>query len=163
MKNHPIAIFDIDGVLANGAHRKHILEPLSSGEMQRGSIEHVALFNAYVLAAEEDLLFEDEADLLRMTHNQGLDIILITARPEWARLMTTHWLVRHWIPYTKMYMRVSDDNRSDVQVKMDIYTEHLRCNKPHRRVMFAVEDRIQCVKMWRKLGITCLQPREGDY
>ncbi len=161
MKNHPIAIFDIDGVLANGAHRKYILTPLSFGKIQRGSIENISLFNAYVLAAEKDSIFEDEADLLRMTHNQGLDIILITARPEWSRLMTTHWLARHWVPYTEMYMRESECQWSDVDVKIDIYNKHLRGNG--RRIMFAVEDRIQCVKMWRKLGITCLQPRDGDY
>lgn len=161
MKNHPIAIFDIDGVLANGAHRKHILKPWIDGKIERGSPEHMAFFNAYVRAAVEDSFYEDEADLLRMTHNQGLDIILITARPEWSRLLTTSWLKHHWVPYTKMYMRKSGDQRNDVDVKIDIYNKHLRGNG--RRIMFAVEDRIQCVKMWRKLGITCLQPRNGDY
>ena len=56
-------------------------------------------------------------------------------------------------------MRPSDDNRYDDEVKLDLFER----NYEKKDVWFVLEDRQICVDMWRKLGLTCLQPAPGEF
>ena len=56
-------------------------------------------------------------------------------------------------------MREMDDVRSDADVKRDLFIKHI----DEEKVWLVIEDRDQCVDMWRGLGLTCLQVAPGDY
>lgn len=54
----------------------------------------------------------------------------------------------------------SRDFRPDWVVKEEIYHNDI---EPHFNVHFALDDRDQVVKMWRRLGLTCLQVADGNF
>ena len=90
------------------------------------------------------------------------DIVLLSGRDEKYRDVTEYWLERHQIlSYRKrLLMRPRGDNRPDEIVKRELYEqdETLR-----RTVWLVIDDRNKVVKMWRELGLTCLQVAEGDF
>jgi hypothetical protein len=90
------------------------------------------------------------------------EIILVSGRSERYRDVTEYWLRRHglFIFRAKLLMRPLDDRRSDELVKRDLYDQHV---KPFYRVLYVFDDRDKVVKMWRDLGLTCLQVAEGNF
>ena len=80
---------------------------------------------------------------------------------ESARTETEAWLRRHGIAgWVELHMRPVGDYRRDDLVKRELY-EALIAN--HYRVELVLDDRTRVVKMWRSLGLTCLQVAEGDF
>ena len=72
---------------------------------------------------------------------------------------TEEWLKVNDIPFHGLYMRGLGDARSDTDVKRDIYNTHFA----DKKVWFVLEDRDKVVKMWRDLGLSCMQVAEGEY
>lgn len=67
----------------------------------------------------------------------------------------------HNIPYRAVYMRPeSKPFIKDAVIKEEIYRSFI---KPHYDVQAVFEDRKQCVDMWRRLGLCCLQPKESNF
>jgi predicted kinase len=142
-------IFDIDGTLADVAHRLHHLD----GEKD---------WNAFFRDMIDDSPVEPIARLARMLHHNARDrrdidaVLIVTARPErpdW-RQTTLDWLAAHDIPYDAIYMRPEGDMRSDHLVKRDMLQRIL--DDGYEPVL-VVDDRPQVVKMWRDHGIVTLQ------
>jgi hypothetical protein len=92
-----LAVFDIDGVVADVRHRLHHLDrPRSWG----------AFFDE---AADDPLLPQGAslvADLAR-----AHDVVWLTGRPEWLRGVTAQWLAAHGLPAGELHMRPSADRR----------------------------------------------------
>lgn len=114
-----------------------------------------------------DRVGEDEviwpiADLVRLiASRQDIHILCVSGRKEQARAQTAHWLrVRARIFFSALWMRADDDNRPDEQMKEEIYRQHI---EPGFEVLYVLDDRDKVVKMWRSLGLTCLQVAEGDF
>jgi hypothetical protein len=57
-------------------------------------------------------------------------------------------------------MRKEGDHREDSVIKKEIYLKDIL---PKNEVLFIVEDRLSVVKMWRSLGLVCLQCDWGDF
>lgn len=142
-------IFDIDGTLADVAHRLHHLD----GEKDWG---------AFFRDMQDDAVIEPVAELARLLHKaveagHGLDAVLIVTarpdRPDWRRT-TLDWLDVHGIPYDRIYFRPEGDTRQDQLVKAAILQRIL--DEGYEPVL-VVDDRPQVVKMWRAHGITTLQ------
>jgi len=142
-------IFDIDGTLADVAHRLHHLD----GEKD---------WNAFFRDMGDDAPIEAIARLARMLHHNaesGRDIdavLIVTARPDrpdWRRT-TLDWLALHEIPYDALYMRAEGDIRADHIVKADMLQRIL--DDGYAPVL-VIDDRPQVVRMWRDHGITTLQ------
>lgn len=102
-------------------------------------------------------------DLASMGHH----IIFMSGRKDTGecRKDTVQWLKDHFdfleqddVP--ELYMRDENDNRSDDDVKYDLFDWHIR---NHNDVSFVIDDRARVVKMWREIGLTCLQVAEGDF
>ncbi len=71
------------------------------------------------------------------------------------------WLNEHELARSaRLFMKRCDDEREDALVKKEIYLEHI---KNSYEVVFVVDDRSSVVKMWRSLGIICLQCASGEY
>jgi hypothetical protein len=89
-------------------------------------------------------------------------IILMSGRDERYRDVTEYWLGAHNIfPYRLgLIMREAKDSRPDEVVKRELYERHI---KDKYAVLAVIDDRNKVVKMWREIGLTCLQVAEGDF
>ncbi len=112
----------------------------------------------------EDLLNNPIANILEVYDNQAVlpvSLILLTGRDEKYRQHTIDWLTKYGITHYKaLYMRKIADRRKDYVIKKEIYEQEI---KGKYDVLFVLEDRDQVVKMWRELGLTCLQVAYGDF
>ncbi|MCU1490836.1 MAG: polynucleotide 5-hydroxyl-kinase [Acidimicrobiaceae bacterium] len=88
------------------------------------------------------------------------EIVIVSGRPERVRAMTEEWLERNHVAWSLLLMRRNHDNRADDIVKRELYDAHIR---GHYEVELVLDDRDRVVKMWRALGLTCLQVAEGDF
>ena len=57
-------------------------------------------------------------------------------------------------------MREADDYREDSIVKAEMYDKYVK-DKYH--INFVLDDRNQVVKMWREIGLFCLQVADGNF
>lgn len=90
-------------------------------------------------------------------------ILLISGRDEKYRAVTEYWLNAHMIlPYRLgLIMRYADDNRPDDVVKRELYEGFILT--VYGPAAYVIDDRNKVVKMWREIGLTCLQVAEGDF
>lgn len=92
-----IAVFDVDGVVADVRHRLHYLA-------REGD------WAAFFGAADADPLLPEGAQLVADLA-QRYEIVWLTGRPEWLRELTADWLERHEVPGTELHMRPRGDYR----------------------------------------------------
>jgi phosphoglycolate phosphatase-like HAD superfamily hydrolase len=102
----PLAVFDIDGVLADVRHRLHHLQ----ARPQR--------WNAFFLAADRDPLLDEGAARLHSAQAEH-DVVYLTGRPERNRALTRTWLAAHSLPTEPLHMRPDDDFRPARWVKRE--------------------------------------------
>lgn len=90
------------------------------------------------------------------------EFVLISGRDEQFRDVTEYWLDRHQIlAYRqRLLMRQRGDSRPDEVVKRELYESDAALI---RTVWLVLDDRNKVVKMWRDLGLTCLQVADGDF
>ena len=111
--------------------------------------------------------------LKRLIGDCDYEVFFVTGREDIGncRQKTSDWLndniyplqghdgfmpVNNW----KLLMRAKDDHRSDEVTKKEIYETKI---KPWFDVVAVFDDRDRVVKMWRDLGLLCLQPYYGDF
>jgi len=148
-------IVDIDGTLADCSHRLKYFQSKPKD------------WPAFEAGQVDDKPIDDIRYLVTcMREVEGLNeskIIFVTGRNERTRRSTDKWLqdyVGMWVLDRQLLMRPDKDYRQDFEVKRDIYRDQIRdCYE----VRFVLEDRQQCVDMWRAEGLTCLQVAKGDY
>lgn len=87
-------------------------------------------------------------------------IVAVSGREETCRDLTEKWLVREGVDFEALFMRRAKDNRPDTVVKAEIYHQEI---EGHYDVAFVLDDRSKVVKMWRSLGLTCLQVADGEF
>jgi phosphoglycolate phosphatase-like HAD superfamily hydrolase len=101
-----LAVFDIDGVVADVRHRLHHLERRRS-------------WTSFFEAAHEDPLLEPGAALVAELA-QTAEIVWLTGRPEWLRDVTADWIARHGLPGTELHLRPYGDYRPAPRYKLDV-------------------------------------------
>jgi predicted kinase len=106
---------------------------------------------------ELDLVNEPVRSILQ---NSGKAIVFVSGREDKFKPQTLAWLAKHNISFDGLYMRQSGDSRKDSIVKREIYDEFIR---DKYNVAFVLDDRDQVVRVWRDLGLTCLQVDYGDF
>lgn len=134
-------IFDLDGTLAERG--------------DRGIYE-------FEKCADDTLKAPVAAVLAQFWHGAPCrpQIVFMSGREEKYRPQTIEFLEKHGISAGPLYMRATGDNRNDAIVKAELFNQHIRGKY---NVLFAVDDRNRVVKMWRDLGLTCLQVADGDF
>lgn len=135
-------IWDLDGTLADGRHRLHLL-PKKDYHLTESWTE----FN---LAAIDDTPFQDNIAVCNALASQCYRIIVLTGRSDIARDITVEWLNTHNVWYDELIMRKQTDNRKDVQIK----EEHLR-EIGLDRILCAFDDLPHVAYHMRGLGLTC--------
>lgn len=141
-------LVDLDGTLADVEHRVHHVQSDSKN------------WKAFNDGMHSDSLNEWCADLIKAMRGEEYKIIFITGRSEAYRQMTLEYPEKHKIDFEHLYMRPSKDRREDFEVKKEIYKTQI---KDDYKVVFVVEDRASVVKMWRGIGLVCLQCDWGDF
>ena len=86
------------------------------------------------------------------------EIVVVTARPEWNRGMTIRWLYDNGVPADRVLMRPPEDHRPGAEVKESLVREHI---PDLLQVRFVLEDRDDCVAVYRQLGLNVLQVYKG--
>ena len=107
-----------------------------------------------------DTVKEDIANIVRTYHSLKNLVVIFSGREDSCREITEEWLEKNNIPYNLLLMRKAGDHRKDSIVKEEMYRTWIENDYD---VMFVLDDRNQVVKMWREIGLTCLQVAEGDF
>lgn len=87
-------------------------------------------------------------------------ILIVSGREDTCKQITERWLGKNYVMYDELFMRKHGDYRPDEVIKKEIYDKHI---KDKYDVEFVLDDRNKVVKMWRDLGLKCLQVAEGDF
>lgn len=94
----PLAVIDIDGVVADVRHRLRFLDRRPKD------------WDGFFDAADQDLPLE--VGIARVTELAGgHDVVWLTGRPERLRKVTTAWLGRQGLPSGPLHMRGNRDRR----------------------------------------------------
>jgi hypothetical protein len=101
-----LAVFDIDGVVADVRHRLHHLTPPKS-------------WTSFFDEADADGLLAEGSRLVHDLAGRH-DIVWLTGRPEWLRDITDSWLRRHGLPGSELHMRPNNDHRPARRFKLDV-------------------------------------------
>jgi phosphoglycolate phosphatase-like HAD superfamily hydrolase len=102
-----IAVFDIDGVLADPTHRQH--------HVARRPKDWDAFFAA---VGDDEVLAAGKARLHTLAADH--DVVLLSGRPESTRAETEAWLARHGIEVSRLVLRRNADHRPAAQVKAEL-------------------------------------------
>lgn len=101
-----LAVFDIDGVVADVRHRLHHLDRPKS-------------WPAFFAAADQDPLLPEGARLVADLAREH-EIVWLTGRPAWLRDTTADWLARFDLPGTELHLRPARDHRPARQFKVEV-------------------------------------------
>jgi predicted kinase len=93
---------------------------------------------------------------------ENVGIIFLSGREDRCRLDTEEWLWGNGLSDgdAQLFMRTTGDHRPDYIVKAELFDAHVR---DWYNVDFVLDDRDQVVKMWREMGLTCLQVAPGSF
>lgn len=142
-------LVDLDGTLTNVEHRVHHVQDRANPDWKS--------FNEKMV---HDTLNDWCHCLIESMQSNGDKVIFITGRRENYRQHTETWLEKHNISYQALYMRGIEDRRDDHEIKKEIFRRNI---EGKFQVRFVVEDRASVVKMWREIGLVCLQCDWGDF
>ena len=142
-----VFVFDIDGTLSNLKHRLHYI---------RNTPKDWVSFKKEI---PNDTPHTDIIRLSQILSNYG-PIILCSAREETGRKDTVDWLIKHKVPFEKLYMRKENDFRDDGIVKKELLAE---IRKEFGEVKLWFDDRDRVVKSLREEGVRVLQVAPGDF
>lgn len=146
-------IVDIDGTLALRNNRSPFDYEKACGDTAdfrmcdiiKGLIESERMYDVFFVTGREDI-----GECRRIT-SQWIEDHVYSKQGHNGFLPEDNWT---------LLMRAKDDHRSDEIVKREIYENKIA---PWFDVVAVFDDRDRVVKMWRDLGLLCLQPYYGDF
>ena len=136
----PLAVFDIDGVLADVAHRVRYLEQDDPD------------WGRFFQAAPRDGVHE-QGRALALEAAVDCDLAYLTGRPEWCRADTERWLEQHGLPDGELVMRRNGDHRPARKAKPEL----LRSLAADRVVAVVVDDDLEVCDAYEQAGWTVLR------
>ena len=139
MPDRPLAIVDLDGVVADVRHRLHHIERRPKD------------WDGFFDAARDDPPHPEGLAVVRRLE-QDHEVVYLTGRPERCRDDTLQWLDHHGIGGRELLMRSGRDRRPAAQVKVEV----LRRRADGRTVGIVVDDDDRVVAAMRKAGFPVL-------
>lgn len=137
-----IVIWDLDGTLADGRHRLHLLPTKDHSNTHS--------WDEFNLAAGGDSPIWDNIDLMQLTSSSITKNVILTGRSDVSRDITLAWLQQYGVPFDYLFMRPRDDHRRDVEFK----EEALR-SIGLDRILCCFDDLPHVAYHLRSLGLTC--------
>lgn len=140
-----IVIVDMDGVIADDAHRKHIANSI----YRLPKDEKQAAWDSY----HEAMRFDDPNKGI-ISHVNFLSkeniVAIVTGRPEKWREGTEKQLSQWGVTYDNLYMRTDGDKQSAVTLKKGIVEGF---HKYGLKITKAIDDREDICKMYEEFNI----------
>lgn len=136
----PLAVFDLDGVLADVGHRVRFLE------------RRIPDWGRFFEAALKDPVHPEGVALVTEAA-RDCEIAYLTGRPEWCRADTVTWLARHDLPSGELVMRRNGDHQPARKVKPKL----LRALAQNRVVAVVVDDDLEVCDAYEKDGWVVLR------
>jgi FMN phosphatase YigB (HAD superfamily) len=160
-------VFDLDGTLRDPTHRV----PLISGSSRD--------WDGFYKACADDAPIWHQINNLKHLVERGENVMIWSGCADIARLTTIDQLNAWGIvigndPISRaaeepgdtivdsLWMRSHGDYTPDDQLKKEWY-EHYSVYGEHDPITMVFDDRDCMVKMWRSVGVTCIQVAEGDF
>lgn len=141
----PCVIVDIDGVLADGAHRQHLVR--------------AKRWREFFDAAHGDAPIAETAVLVRLL-DADIVVVLLTGRPVRTQSPTIAWLAEHGYRWDLLIMKENTDLRRTDKAKR----EAAKALREHGFTpVLALDDEPGNVDMYRAEGIPCLYVHSGYY
>lgn len=135
-------IFDLDGTLADGTHRLHLLPTVD--------LHLTDSWNEFNRASKDDSPIHSTIEVCNIMVQAGLRVIILTGRSDIVRAETEAWLERNFVMYSELVMRPHSDNRKDIIIK----EEFLRNQVGLENIVAAWDDSPAVIEHFRGLGIT---------
>ena len=142
MTGRPLAVFDIDGVLADVRHRLRFVESRPKD------------WDAFFDAAVDDPPLAQGVALARASA-EDCEVVYVTGRPERCRRDTLDWFARHGLPEGTLSMRRGRDFRPARVAKLEL----LRRLAADRTVAVVVDDDEQVCDAYEQAGFRVLRAR----
>ena len=130
MDPRPLAVVDIDGVVADVRHRLHFIE----GKPRQ--------WDRFFAAADRDPPLHEGVALVKELATDH-DVVWLTGRPERTRRATRTWLAVQGLPTEPLIMRPNRDFRPARVTKRD----ELRTLQAHRTIAVVVDDDPQVLEL----------------
>lgn len=154
-----VAIFDLDGTLANIEHRTHFVR---GPRKQRN-------WKKFFEACVDDVPKWDVIDTLHGLRLANWHVEIWSGRSDAVREQTVNWLLdKAMIPTqdvnslgVPLRMRPDGDFTRDSDLKSGFLSDFWQTHLRPPTIIF--DDRDQVVEMWRARGITCAQIAPGDF
>ncbi|MFD5073793.1 hypothetical protein [Streptomyces sp. NPDC058371] len=140
--SRPLAVFDLDGTLADTAHRQRFLERTPRD------------WDAFFAAAPDDPPLA-EGVALALKSAEEYEVVYLTGRPERCRRDTVDWLAAQGLPEGTIWMRRNDDRRPARRTKLDILRRLARDRAIH---VLVDDDELVCEDAERA-GFTVVRAR----
>jgi len=145
-----VAIFDLDGVIADAAHRQHFLEAPRSRDKDWKGFFH---------ACTDDVVIP-EGKALAEAMRVDVTVVVLTARIHETRAKTVDWLVQNEIRYDWLIMRGPRSGLPSSQWKR---TELVALQGFGAEIQIALDDDPRNIDMIRDLGVPALYVHSGYY
>lgn len=147
----PLYICDIDGTVANSAHRQHLVE--------------AGKWDEFFEECDKDPHIAAMTRVLRTLRTTG-DVYFFTARPERIRKKTAWWLRQRFnFPpredHSHLWMREDDDSTSAPILKVQWYQALSGYDK--ERLVAVFEDDERVVRAFRDIGVACFHVADREY
>lgn len=123
MAERPLAIIDVDGVVADVRHRLHHIKRKPKD------------WDAFFAAADRDGPHREGIELVQELAEDH-DVVFLTGRPRRLHGDTVRWLDRHGIGGHRVLMRPDGDRRPAAVVKVELLEELAR----GRQVAVVIDD-----------------------
>lgn len=175
MNTKPLYIFDLDGTLALINHRRHFVENPAKqcctcfGNNSKNCVDCGDMgwdkwkpdWPAFHAACVDDKPNWPVIGVLNALRRIA-DIRIFSGRSDEVRIQTMKWL-NDYLPIGEwdVRMRQAGDYTPDDVLKRQWYADLPTTDQ--MRLVAVFDDRDRIVKMWRSLGITCMQVAPGDF
>ncbi len=141
-------VSDMDGTLADISHRQYLV---------RKDGRSFPNWDKFFELCPLDTPRQDVIDKVMTLKNSGLDLIIVSARPEKCRKDTEKWLKEAGVTWDRLIFRQNGDTRDDRIVKQEILDRLLEKDK----VVKIFDDRPKVVRMWRENGLVVEDVGDG--
>ncbi|MEU1037978.1 hypothetical protein ACFYP4_11245 [Streptomyces sp. NPDC005551] len=140
--SRPLAVFDLDGTLADTAHRQRFLERRPRD------------WDAFFAAAPHDPPLAEGVALVLESAGE-CEVVYLTGRPERCRRDTVAWLAAQGLPEGTLRMRGDSDRRPARRTKLEI----LRRLARDREIRILVDDDELVCEDAERAGFTVVRAR----
>ncbi|MEY2473918.1 MAG: hypothetical protein QOK28_3247 [Actinomycetota bacterium] len=135
----PLAIVDIDGVVADVRHRVHYVEQRPKNWKR-----------FFAAAVRDEPHPEGLAVVAKLAEDH--DVVFLTGRPEHLRDDTTAWLARHGLDAFRLLMRPESDRGPSARFKVREVEKLAR----HRTIAVVIDDDDAVIAAMRSAGYATL-------